>query len=128
MRGNHRVNTKPERALRSCLHARGLRFRKDFYVALPGRRVWVDVAFTRARLAVFVDGCFWHACPDHGSTPQTNREYWRSKLDRNVERDLEASALLAAAGWTVLRFWEHEPVEQVTAEVQAALRALLRRV
>jgi DNA mismatch endonuclease (patch repair protein) len=122
MRGNHRANTKPERALRSCLHNRGLRFRKDFYVPLSQGRVWIDVAFTRARLAVFVDGCFWHRCPDHGTVPRTNREYWRSKLVRNVERDLETSAALAAAGWMVLRFWEHEPVDQVAAEVETALR------
>lgn len=110
MRGNRRSNTRPEVALRSELHRRGLRFRKDLALR-PARRLRrVDVVFPAARLAVFVDGCFWHACPTHGNRPQVNTAYWSVKLARNVERDEQVDCELADAGWTVIRVWEHESV------------------
>src|ERR1700678_2764360 len=118
MRANRRTDTKPELAL----HARGLRYRKDFRLDLAdGRRVRPDVVFTRRKVAVFVDGCFWHACPDHGSKPKSNEWYWSPKLARNVERDRAADDALAQAGWTVIRLWEHVPLADAVALVVAAV-------
>lgn len=121
MRANRRVNTKPERLLRSRLHRLGYRFRKDFPVDAGQRRVRVDIAFPGERLAVFVDGCFWHRCPEHGTTPASNESYWVPKLQRNVERDNSTTSQLRDAGWTVVRIWEHVPVEEAAAAVLAAL-------
>jgi DNA mismatch endonuclease, patch repair protein len=124
MRANRRTDTKPEMALRRALHRQGYRFRKDYRLDLAeGRRVRPDIAFTARRVAVFVDGCFWHACPEHGTKPANNVWYWEPKLRRNVERDRAADAALAAAGWDVVRVWEHEPLE---AAVKAVLAALAR--
>jgi DNA mismatch endonuclease (patch repair protein) len=122
MRSNRRTDTAPERALRSLLHRSGLRFRKDYRVDLADRRVRVDIAFPRHRLAVFVDGCFWHRCPEHATDPITNGRFWSDKLRRNVERDRQTDAALCLAGWTVLRFWEHE---DPTAAARAVVEALL---
>jgi DNA mismatch endonuclease, patch repair protein len=121
MRRNPRRDTRPEVALRSELHRCGLRFRKDLPLRVPGRVVRPDVTFTRARLAVFVDGCFWHACPIHGNQPRANTEYWEPKLARNVARDRAVDAALATAGWRVLRAWEHEPPRDIAERVKAAL-------
>lgn len=121
MKANRRADTKPEIELRSRLHRAGLRFRKDFPVVVAGRRVRPDVVFTRQRVAVFVDGCFWHCCPAHGTAPSRNVDYWRPKLARNVERDRETTAALEAEGWRVVRIWEHEPVGEAHRRVVAAL-------
>jgi DNA mismatch endonuclease (patch repair protein) len=123
MRANRRVNTKPELALRRALHRQGYRYRKDYRIDLDGVRVRPDIAFTARRLAVFVDGCFWHACPDHGSKPSANTWYWEPKLARNVQRDRAADAALAAAGWTVVRIWEHESLDAALAVVTTSLAA-----
>jgi DNA mismatch endonuclease (patch repair protein) len=124
MRANRRVDTKPELALRSALHRRGYRFRKDYRLDLDaGARVRPDIAFTARRVAVFVDGCFWHACPEHGRNPAVNEWYWAPKLRRTVERDRAADAALAAAGWRVVRIWEHIPLADAIAAVTAALTA-----
>ena len=117
MQGNTRRDTKPEVALRSALHARGLRFRKDFRIDLEGTRFRPDVVFTRAKVAVFVDGCFWHRCPTHGTSPTRNSDYWTPKLDRNVERDRAQDAALAAGGWVGVRIWEHEDPVKAAAGV-----------
>lgn len=110
-----------EMRLRRSLHARGLRYR--VHAPVPGnRRRTIDVAFTRARLAVFVDGCFWHACPDHGTDPRTNSEWWQWKLGRTVARDRDTDRLLREAGWEVVRIWEHEDVETAVERVVAAWR------
>ena len=110
MKGNRRTNTRPERDLRAALHARGLRVRKDYPVCIHGGRATrVDVAFTRARVAVFVDGCFWHGCPLYGRVPSTNPHYWPDKLKRNQERDGLVTASLDRDGWAVVRLWEHAP-------------------
>ncbi len=122
MRRNPRRNTGPEVALRSELHRRGLRFRKDLPLRVPGRVVRPDVVFTRSRLAVFVDGCFWHSCPIHGNQPRANTDYWRPKLARNVARDRAVDEALTGAGWRVLRAWEHEPPEEIAKRIHAALR------
>jgi DNA mismatch endonuclease (patch repair protein) len=116
MQGNRGRDTRPEVALRSALHAQGLRFRKHV-PPVPGLRCRADVVFPRQRVAVFVDGCFWHRCPDHGVSPKTNSPYWKAKLDRNVARDRRNDAALAAAGWTIVRVWEHEPTPIATARV-----------
>ncbi len=122
MRANRRTDTKPEIALRHALHRQGYRYRKDYRLDLaPGSRVRPDIAFTARRVAVFVDGCFWHACPQHGTRPASNTWYWGPKLQRNVERDRAADAALAAAGWQVVRVWEHETLEDAVAAVTAAL-------
>jgi DNA mismatch endonuclease (patch repair protein) len=121
MRGNRRSDTKPEMALRAALHAKGYRYRKDFRLDLPLRRVRPDIAFTRRRVAVFVDGCFWHACPDHGSKPKNNDWYWSPKLAKNVERDRAADEALAQAGWTVVRIWEHVPLPDAIDAVITAV-------
>jgi DNA mismatch endonuclease, patch repair protein len=122
MRAIRRADTKPELALRSALHRQGYRFRKDLRLDLgEGVRVRPDIAFTARRVAVFVDGCFWHACPDHGGQPSVNQSYWGPKLRRNVERDRTADAALTAAGWQVVRVWEHVPLADAVAEVITAL-------
>src|SRR4051812_10156477 len=112
MLGNKRTDTKPETALRSALHAAGLRFRKDLRIDVEAARPRPDIVFTRAKVAVFVDGCYWHSCPAHATTPTRNADYWTPKLARNVERDREQDAALRQAGWTVVRIWEHVPVEE----------------
>ena len=128
MRRNPRRDTRPEIQLRSELHRRGLRFRKDLPLRVPGRVVRPDVAFTRARIAVFIDGCFWHACPLHGNQPRVNTDYWRPKLARNVARDRAVDAALKGAGWRVLRAWEHQPTADVADRVEAMLRADLATI
>jgi DNA mismatch endonuclease (patch repair protein) len=121
MKANRRTDTKPELALRAALHALGYRYRKDFRLDLPLRRVRPDVAFTRRKVAVFIDGCFWHACPEHGSKPKSNQWYWSPKLAKNVERDRAADEALVQAGWTVVRLWEHTPLEDAVALVVDAV-------
>jgi DNA mismatch endonuclease (patch repair protein) len=121
MQGNRRTDTKPELALRSALHALGYRYRKDFRIDLPQRRVRPDIAFTRRKVAVFIDGCFWHACPQHGSQPKNNEWYWSPKLLKNVDRDRAADDALTRAGWTVVRLWEHVPVADAVAAVVEAV-------
>ena len=111
MLGNRRESAK-ERALRSALHARGERFRKD-YAPAPGLRCRADITFRTERLAIFVDGCFWHRCPEHGSAPKANGDYWRAKLEANVARDRRNDDILRRAGWTVLRMWEHQPISEM---------------
>ncbi|MFC9791757.1 very short patch repair endonuclease [Streptomyces sp. NPDC127584] len=112
-------NTTPEKALRSLLHARGLRYR--LHTKVPGApRRTIDIAFPRDKVAVFIDGCFWHSCPAHGTNPKSNSEWWKNKLARNVWRDYDTTMRLEEAGWLVLRYWEHEnPLEVAEAVVFA---------
>lgn len=123
-KANRRTGTKPEVRLRSALHRRGHRFRKDHLLRVGAVRVRPDVVFTRRKLAVFVDGCFWHGCPEHQHVPKTNRDYWVPKLAANVERDRRVDAVLADGGWTVLRIWEHDDVGVAVGAVEDLLRAL----
>src|SRR4051812_14141384 len=110
MRSTPREGTQAELKLRTHLWSRGLRYRVQFRVTgLP--RCRVDIAFPRAHLAIFVDGCFWHRCPEHYSMPRANGSWWREKLERNVRRDTETTERLRALGWSVMRIWEHEDPE-----------------
>ena len=123
MRAIRRTDTKPEVALRSALHRQGYRFRKYLRLDLDkGARVRPDIVFPARRVAVFVDGCFWHVCPEHGRAPTVNEWYWAPKLRRNVERDRVADAALTAAGWRVVRIWEHVPLADAVEAVVTALR------
>ncbi|GGM37835.1 hypothetical protein GCM10010102_36810 [Promicromonospora citrea] len=116
-----RKDTKPELDLRRLLHARGLRYRVTYPV--PGRpRRTMDVAFTRAKVAIFLDGCFWHGCPEHATQPRANADWWRQKLRDNVERDADTTRVLTDQGWTVLRFWEHEEPASIADAIEAVLR------
>ncbi|WP_078849429.1 very short patch repair endonuclease [Streptomyces sp. NRRL F-5126] len=115
-------DTAQELAVRRLLHSRGLRYR--LHVPVPGmRRRTVDVVFGKARIAIFFDGCFWHGCPEHATSPRANAQWWRSKLDRNAARDRETTDHLVAEGWTVFRFWEHEPAEEVAEQISLAVEA-----
>ena len=121
MLANRGADTAPEVALRRELHRRGLRCKQVRPV--PGLRCTADIAFTRARLAVFVDGCFWHRCPDPRHAAARITGWWQAKLDRNVARDRRNDAALAAAGWAVVRVWEHEAPDEAAGAVLAALDA-----
>ena len=121
MQANRRRDTRPELNLRRELHRRGLRFRVD-HPPTPEARCRADIVFTKASVAVFVDGCFWHACPEHGNVPQANREWWRAKLAVNVERDRRNDRELFDAGWQVIRVWEHETVSSAADRVCEAVR------
>jgi DNA mismatch endonuclease (patch repair protein) len=83
----------------------------------------MDIAFSKLRIAVFLDGCYWHGCPEHATHPRANAEWWRSKLERNIARDRETTDHLTAAGWTVLRFWEHEPADDVAHRIETTVQA-----
>ena len=124
MVGNRRRDSAPEVALRRVLHRSGRRFRVDFPIHVPGRRaIRPDIVFTRARLAVFVDGCFWHGCLEHGTRPRVNEAYWAAKIEMNQARDIEQTRLLEEFGWAVLRSWEHEPPDRAALRVMNALGA-----
>jgi DNA mismatch endonuclease, patch repair protein len=122
MSAARRRDTAPELALRRELHRRGRRFRVVAKVPGNNRRT-IDVAFPRHRVAVFVDGCFWHGCPLHGTAPAANGRWWATKLAANVARDLDTTRLLTDAGWTVLRIWEHVPAVEAADLVDEQLRA-----
>lgn len=117
-----RRDTTPEVALRRLLYARGMRYRVNLPVPGLARRT-IDVAFPRAKIAVFVDGCYWHGCPHHGRVPRSNREWWTEKLRRNQARDLQTATHLRDQGWRVLRFWEHQEPDDVADVVEDLVRA-----
>ncbi len=119
MVANRRRDTQPELKVRRILHARGLRYQVDSRPSASVRSR-ADIVFTRRRIAVFIDGCFWHSCPLHATQPVTNSDYWAPKLARNAMRDQAVTQALKAEGWTVLRFWEHEDPVAVASFVIAA--------
>lgn len=121
MQVTRRRDTPCERALRSAVHRLGLRFRVDWQ--LPGTRRRADLAFVRARVAVFVDGCFWHGCPVHGTWPRANASWWRSKIEANIRRDRDTNARFVAANWQVLRFWEHEDVATSALRIRKIVKS-----
>ncbi len=123
-----RRDTKPEMALRRRLHARGLRYRVDRQV-IPGLRRRADLVFVGPRVAVFVDGCFWHLCPEHGNIPKNNREWWREKLEKNAARDRDTDERLREAGWKVIRIWEHDvraKPDETAGHVEEFVRGIQR--
>jgi DNA mismatch endonuclease (patch repair protein) len=121
MRANRKTGSKPEVQLRSALHRKGLRFRKNLLIRLSTLRVRPDIAFPGRKVAVFVDGCFWHRCPEHGVAPRSNPGYWGPKLARNVARDRQVDAELGREGWIVVRTWEHADVERTAKTIRAML-------
>ncbi|MGH9076153.1 MAG: very short patch repair endonuclease [Acidimicrobiales bacterium] len=120
MQGNRSSDTVPEVRIRSALHRSGLRFFKHRRPT-DGVSCRVDILFPSARLAVFVDGCFWHGCPEHGTRPRVHSEWWLAKLERNRVRDERNNSELHLAGWRVVRIWEHEPVAEAVHRVQSGL-------
>ncbi|GAB2510799.1 very short patch repair endonuclease [Microbacterium petrolearium] len=121
MQGNRGRDTKPELAVRRLVHGRGLRYRVNARVE-PDLRRTADLLFTRARVAVFIDGCYWHGCPDHCAMPKVNVAYWHTKIAGNRRRDIETTSLLRERGWTVLRFWSHELPDAVASRIEAVVR------
>ena len=117
MSATPRENTPVELALRSKLHRLGLRFRIHQRIVPDTRRV-VDIVFPRARIAVFVDGCFWHGCPEHGTLPgETNRDWWREKIETNRHRDIDTNKRLSESGWDIVRVWEHDDLDEAATNI-----------
>lgn len=114
-------DTRPEMRLRRELHRRGFRYRVNFR-PIPTLNRTADIVFTKARVAVFVDGCFWHLCPVHGCVPKSNAEWWTAKLAKNRMRDQETDDWLAQAGWVVVRVWEHADLTDAADRVGEAVR------
>ncbi|MGW4331897.1 very short patch repair endonuclease [Rhodococcus koreensis] len=121
MRAQRRRDTAPELALRRELHRRGVRYYVD-RAPMKGVRRRADLVFPRRKVAVYVDGCFWHSCPQHATFPKNNAQWWAEKLAGNVTRDRDTDSTLTDAGWTVVRIWEHENPVAAADRVQAALR------
>lgn len=122
MQGNRSRDTKPELAVRRLLHRAGLRYRVA-YRPVAGVRRTADIVFTRQRLAVFIDGCYWHGCPAHGqSSTKANSSYWETKFETNRQRDVETTEILSNRGWRVMRFWEHEDPCEVADLIASALK------
>lgn len=122
LRRNRRRDSNPELRLRRALHALGFRYRVDFPIRCgPGRPIRPDIVFTKSLVAVFVDGCFWHGCPEHGTSPKANSEYWAAKIAINQDRDARQSTALKRSGWLVLRFWEHGSADDAAVQVAAAV-------
>ena len=121
MSRQRRRDTRPEVAIRKLLHARGLRFRVTLPVPGMTRRS-IDIAFTKARVAVFVDGCFWHVCPVHATSPAANSQWWADKLAKNQARDVATDQHLRDLGWTVVRIWEHEDPEVAAEKIRDLVR------
>ncbi|APS21375.1 DNA mismatch repair protein Vsr [Streptomyces sp. Tue 6075] len=114
-------DTKPERLIRRLVHANGLRYRVAAR-PLPDLRRTADMVFRPAKVAVFIDGCYWHGCPEHYVSPKTNPGYWSEKVARNVARDRDTDERLSAAGWLVLRFWEHQSSDACALSIISAVR------
>ena len=123
MRRQPSRDTKPELELRRQLHALGLRYRLDKPIVPGHPRRRVDIVFGPSRVAVFVDGCFWHQCPKHGAEPKNNQTWWTTKLQRNVERDVETNALLIEGGWRVVRVWEHQDMAEAAIRIRDLVEA-----
>lgn len=126
MRSNRGRDTVPELKVRRLLHSRGLRYRVDAR-PIPGLRRRADVLFTRARVAVFIDGCFWHSCPEHRATrPKANATFWHEKLEATRRRDAQVKDALTSEGWTVIRVWEHENPVAAADRIEAAVKIGIR--
>ncbi|HEX8690606.1 MAG TPA: very short patch repair endonuclease [Solirubrobacterales bacterium] len=121
MKKVRRTGTSAEMELRRALHARGLRYRVNAPV-LPDKRRRVDIAFLSAQVAIFVDGCFWHGCPEHATWPASNAGFWRQKIETNRRRDRDTDAELRKTGWHVVRVWEHEDPVAAAERIQTLVR------
>ena len=121
MKAAKQRDTAPEMALRSAIHRRGLRYRVDANL-IEGLRRRADVVFRPIKVAVFVDGCFWHGCPVHGTWPKANAEFWREKIEGNRKRDADTNHRLTKAGWLVIRVWEHEDPEEAAEKICEIVR------
>lgn len=126
MQTQRRRDTTCEMSVRRRLHHMGFRYRVDYRPEATLRRS-ADIVFSRQRIAVFIDGCFWHGCPEHGTTPKSNGDWWAAKIERTRQRDLDTTSILISRGWTVLRFWEHQSPDEVASEVAQAVEARRRR-
>jgi DNA mismatch endonuclease, patch repair protein len=124
MRANRSRDTKPEVALRSAVHALGLRYRVSAR-PVKGLRRTADLVFTRAKVAVFLDGCFWHGCPEHHTVAVTNARFWAEKVESNRARDRDTERSLSEAGWITVRVWEHEDCRQAALRVREVVRKRL---
>lgn len=122
MRSNKSRDTKPELALRSAVHALGLRYRVSAKPLADLRRT-ADLVFTRAKVAVFLDGCFWHGCPQHHTVASANAKFWADKVEANRTRDRDTDGRLADAGWVSVRIWEHEDVAEAARQVEEIVRS-----
>ncbi|MFB9711921.1 very short patch repair endonuclease [Streptosporangium nondiastaticum] len=122
MKANRSRDTKPELALRSAVHRLGLRYRVDTSPIQDLRRR-ADLVFTKARVAVFSDGCYWHGCPDHYRAARRNEQFWSDKIARNQERDRDTDAKFLSAGWLVIRVWEHEDPVEAAGRIAHAVRS-----
>ena len=122
MQATPRRDTPAELALRRELHRRGLRYRVD-HPPLSELRRRADIVFTRRKVAVFCDGCWWHGCPEHRTWPRANAEWWEEKIDANQRRDRDTNVRLTEAGWTVVRVWEHEDPVEAADRIEAIVRA-----
>ncbi|WP_218064133.1 very short patch repair endonuclease [Nguyenibacter vanlangensis] len=114
--------TDAELSLRKALHARGLRYRLHVPLLTKPRRV-ADIVFSSARVAIFVDGCFWHGCPQHASWPKSNAQFWRDKIETNRARDADTDQRLRASGWRVVRVWSHESAGDAAERIEDIVRA-----
>lgn len=122
MQANRRRDTEPELLVRRILHASGLRYRVDYSLPFDRRRK-ADIVFTRAKVAVMIDGCFWHRCPEHYVPPKSNVAYWDGKTLGNAARDRDTDERMGELGWTVLRFWEHEDPAAVAGQIRDEVSA-----
>lgn len=122
MQGNRSRDTKPELAVRKILHSRGFRYRVS-QRPIPTLRRTADLIFSRSKIAVFIDGCFWHGCPAHYRAPGANAQYWVAKLERNRSRDIETTKMLQTEGWTVLRFWSHEDAGTIAERIEETINS-----
>nr|WP_207933221.1 very short patch repair endonuclease [Actinomadura sp. GC306] len=125
MRSNRSRDTKPELALRSAAHRLGLRYRVDT-TPVKGLRRRADLVFTRAKVAVFSDGCYWHGCPEHYRPARQNSQFWNDKISNNRVRDQDTDVRLADAGWLVIRVWEHEDPGEAAVRIAQAVRGRLQ--
>ncbi len=123
MRGNKRRDTLPEIRIRRLVHSAGLRYRVDYPPLPTDRRLRADLVFTRLRIAVFIDGCFWHGCPEHYKPSHTNSEYWSQKIENNRARDARTDERLRSAGWSVVRFWAHASPDVAAQKILDLVRA-----
>lgn len=120
MRGNRGRDTRPEWRVRRLVHARGLRYRVN-QRPLPDHRLTADLVFTRIKIAVHIDGCYWHGCPEHHRVARTNAAFWSEKINGNRERDNRTQSILESAGWLSLRFWEHQDPQIVADQIYLAV-------